>query len=295
MDFKVMQKYVPGGVESCTDSEAMTCALLVRDAAQCLQSNIGWSPGHEELEKLYPKLQHLQALRCNAYFGYNPLSPIDNVLGPAGYTVARDILLKAEEAFRAYQSGDSSPPPRINHLSAHDDTITGLVVALGAVSSNDTSSAKAIELWVPAFAQINAMEVHPNGNMSFWWAYPNQTYGSGYEYPDIDKVWPLEITCKNAVTGVLYRAAECPIADVSKFIEDAKPKINTELSDTVNQPLIAKKVSGMGVACYLTSEQREKCERTWFSQDNVKIQTSNILSRHTTIFVNTIRSAESSS
>lgn len=177
------------------------CALLAEDCAQCRISNGGIS---SDLLALFPQLRQLQMMNNKFLFGRNSSSPLYGA-GSVGYLLASKWVNDAAAA--------QATTTRVLHYSAHDNTIVGLLSAVGAIDIDDNQ-----ELWVPRFAQTIVLETWSDGTVSLVEVHPqNYTFGSDFSMGEFT---PLNMSCM-LPSGMIVRVPSCSIIDLARYIEHA--------------------------------------------------------------------------
>lgn len=237
-EFNIIGQYLPDPTVCTSGKMDNYCASLGYDYAQCFLSNKGWSaaPG---LEWVFPKLLKFQAISNRYWFGWNKADPY----APMGSPAYNDVKIALDNAASILDTNSRGAPrkvPIINQYSTHDNVIAGLMSTLGAVSFEAADID--ITLWVPRFTATITAEVYDDGNIKFWWAIPEQAYGSGYQFTDYT---PLRVSCINK-GGMVYQSDECPLGDLQRFLATSAPQWD----------LIPK---GAARECYLAPQDASTC------------------------------------
>ena len=203
----------------CLQNQTL-CALLGEDVTTCRLSNGGLSSNLSNLLSLEFQAQE----DSNSFlYMYNESDEYWRNTGPYGRLLAVRISNRFNDTLQ--RLGTASPSPiRMWHYSAHDITIYGYFVAIGAI--NSTTDPKEVDLLVPTFASVVILELYDDGNVRLRFAECNQTYGSGYEYKFIDRI---VMGCKSTratsdfdTTGIYY-AATCPLEHYRNFVDTKRP------------------------------------------------------------------------
>ncbi|CUG43711.1 membrane-bound acid phosphatase, putative [Bodo saltans] len=215
----------------CYDS-VMECALLAEDCVQCRISNGGVE---EELLEMFPLLQQLQMMNNKYLFGRNDSSPFAEA-GSPGYLLASKWLSDATLAV----SGNTTTT--VFHYSAHDNTVVGLLSALGVL---DIDSDNDLTLWVPRFTQTIIMEIRADGLVTLRQGSPqNYSYGSNFSFRAF---LPVNMTCM-LPSGSIVMNSSCAIQDVVRFVQQK------------SAPTAAAIVSGLTpTQCWLPNEYANIC------------------------------------
>jgi hypothetical protein len=209
----------------------MECALLAEDCVQCRISNGGLET---ELLEMFPLLQQLQMRNNKFLFGRNESSPFFEA-GSPGYLLASKWLSDASLAVAG------SISTTLFHYSAHDNTVVGLLSALGAIDINTDD----IALWVPRFTQTVVIEVRADGTVTLLQGRPNDySQDSNFSFSAFTD---LNMSC-TLPSGSIVRNASCSISNVARFLEQA------------SAPTASSIVSGHTTApCWLPSEYASMC------------------------------------
>jgi hypothetical protein len=225
----------------CYD-EPTLCGLLGEDVGQCTRSNgpTAMSPAYLQLfeEKLVP----MQVISNKWNFGFDPSSPYAPI-GSTGYPIMSEILRHATERLaQGTGEGDGGATRNVFHYSAHDNTVIGAFNTIGAAQLNDTNG----HIWVPKFAQTLLVETYDDGFVDFYWMKPNETFGSGFFFPDPT---PLTVRCTTA-GGTVYSATSCLLADAFRFVNSSQPMMD----------VISAYRGGSNPYCWLAEgADRERC------------------------------------
>jgi len=218
----------------CTNAPTM-CGLIGEDVGQCRRANQGISPFY--LDLFETKLMPMQMIQNKWQFGFKPESPY-SVIGSTGYPIMSKVL---GDATAKLQHGSNLP--NVFHYSAHDNTVIGSFNTLGAATLDDDDA----HIWVPKFTQTLLVETFDDGTVDFFWMKPNETFGSGYFFPN--EPTPLIVKCV-ALNGTVYSASSCPIDDVFRFVNMSQP----------NMAVIQAYRGGTNPYCWLAPEDRAKCD-----------------------------------
>ena len=201
----------------CAD-QLMNCALLGQDVAQCRRSNGGLSAA---LASIYPQLETIQRLSVQTTFHYDPTNATapDHAAGAYGHPLLAAWAADAATAVSRYEAG--APPlddafAPLRHYSAHDTTLSGVLLALGNATFAGTAAGDA--LWVPTFGQAIVAETYADRTMAFVLLTNSQTAATNFSYT----AQPLLVACATNADPAVPRAAiaveqraACPVGNFS--------------------------------------------------------------------------------
>ena len=196
------------GSDICNPSNAMYCATYAQDVWQCRNSNQAFVD--PRLDNMSSRLLQMQT-KHNEYDFFNSTATPSGYrsVGSLGFPLAHRFLSEARRAL------DNSSTALLHQYSAHDNTVVGLALALGAISVGDGQ----VDHWVPRFTHTIGMDTFANGTVSFWWAAPQEKYSSGFEFPE--EATPLIVQCLGTASPTPYYSSSCSLDDVHRFLEQS--------------------------------------------------------------------------
>ena len=149
-----------GSRKVCTENPT-TCALLAEDISMCRLTNGGLS---EFLRSLLPELYQAQ-VESNAFlYLYDHTNRYWQNTGPYGLELVQLMGKYFEARLNQSREGtNTDSAPRLYHFSAHDVTIYGFFVALGAINATTTD----LRRLVPSFAAATFVELYDDGTVRF--------------------------------------------------------------------------------------------------------------------------------
>lgn len=206
------------GIGDWCASRLMECSLFAEDVAQCRRANGGVE---QWLDDLFPTLLHILALQNVLEFGYNASSQY----GPVG---SYGAPLLAEWVANIANAGNGSFPT-IYHYSAHDNTVIGVLVALGVLPLQSTNWSR----WVPRFTETIILEVYDDGSVQFLIGKPTETAGSGFVF----SFQPLPVACGATLSS------SCSFQELEALLKSTSPQVS-------NAP------------CFLTPADAANCSMT---------------------------------
>lgn len=157
--------------------------------------------------------------------------------GTFGRVFTREVATLFADRLASFkgEGGAEDHSPLLFHYSAHDVTIYGVQVAIGAITIDDMYAPtdnpfppgtdehdQFIKFRIPEFTSVIMFDLLEDGNVSVGFARPPQVYGADFSQFDLFSSAVVRMTCE-AADGSHYRSNECPLEDFTRYTDRMKP------------------------------------------------------------------------